>query len=233
MGHNNEEKVNGGVRLEVAILQALEHSPLLPRTPVLNPRLKEEAAQASEIQFNIKGADLGEDEIRLKTLLSPQEEAVVAPENETDGFQDLGDVDTVFGDDETVDDESAQKRANEEKRDLSRANSCDHQLQEDKEDSQDVDWAARRGEFAKESHWKLHLSLTYWFLVVLRSNAVPPLHEDSKPGLVKLQAAIDTQTIFNSCSIRPSKSSRTAFYCFLAGSAPVIPSVSKIKRIIY
>ncbi|KAL9561511.1 hypothetical protein ACKAV7_014358 [Fusarium commune] len=29
---------------------------------------------------------------------------------------------------------------------------------------QDVDWAARRGEFSPESHWKLHLSLAYWFL---------------------------------------------------------------------
>jgi hypothetical protein len=60
-------------------------------------------------------------------------------------------------------------------------------------DPQDVDWAARRGEFSPESHWKLHLSLAYWFLVVLRSNAVPPLHVDSKPGLVNLQADIDTR----------------------------------------
>ncbi|KAM5519764.1 DNA helicase [Fusarium oxysporum f. sp. phaseoli] len=45
-------------------------------------------------------------------------------------------------------------------------------------DPQDVDWAARRA---------------YWFLVVLRSNAVPPLHVDSKPGLVNLQADIDTR----------------------------------------
>ncbi|KAH7467729.1 hypothetical protein FOMA001_g15227 [Fusarium oxysporum f. sp. matthiolae] len=60
-------------------------------------------------------------------------------------------------------------------------------------DPQDVDWAARRGEFFPESHWKLHLSLAYWFLVVLRSNAVPPLHVDSKPGLVNLQADIDTR----------------------------------------
>ncbi|KAH7147590.1 hypothetical protein DER46DRAFT_629669 [Fusarium sp. MPI-SDFR-AT-0072] len=58
---------------------------------------------------------------------------------------------------------------------------------------QDVDWAARRGEFSPESHWKLHLSLAYWFLVVLRSNAVPPLHVDSKPGLVNLQADIDAR----------------------------------------
>ncbi|KAJ9414235.1 hypothetical protein QL093DRAFT_2106697 [Fusarium oxysporum] len=60
-------------------------------------------------------------------------------------------------------------------------------------DPQDVDRAARRGEFFPESHWKLHLSLAYWFLVVLRSNAVPPLHVDSKPGLVNLQADIDTR----------------------------------------
>ncbi|EWZ83301.1 hypothetical protein FOWG_13218 [Fusarium oxysporum f. sp. lycopersici MN25] len=60
-------------------------------------------------------------------------------------------------------------------------------------DTQDVDWAARRGEFFPESHWKLHLSLAYWFLVVLRSNAVPPLHVDSKPGLVNLEADIDTR----------------------------------------
>ncbi|KAF5586031.1 hypothetical protein FPCIR_8051 [Fusarium pseudocircinatum] len=76
---------------------------------------------------------------RLKTSLFPKEEAVIAPENETDGFQDLGDVDTAFGDDEIVDDESAQKRADKEQRDLPRANSCDHQLQKDKEDSQDLD----------------------------------------------------------------------------------------------
>jgi hypothetical protein len=57
--------------------------------------------------------------------------------------------------------------------------------------SEDLDWAARRGEFVKHSHWKLHLSLAHWFLVVMRSSAVPPLDEDSKPGLVKLQAEID------------------------------------------
>ncbi|KAF5530576.1 DNA helicase [Fusarium napiforme] len=59
--------------------------------------------------------------------------------------------------------------------------------------SEDLDWTARRDEFADKSHWKLHLSLTYWFLVVMRSGAVPPLDEDSKPGLVKLQAEIDTR----------------------------------------
>ncbi|KAF5683861.1 hypothetical protein FDENT_7040 [Fusarium denticulatum] len=58
--------------------------------------------------------------------------------------------------------------------------------------SEDLDWTTRRGEFVEQSHWKLHLSLTYWFLVVMRSSAVPPLSEDSKPGLVKLQADIDT-----------------------------------------
>ncbi|KAF5573864.1 hypothetical protein FPCIR_13813 [Fusarium pseudocircinatum] len=58
---------------------------------------------------------------------------------------------------------------------------------------EDLDWTARRGEFVERSHWKLHLSLAYWFLVVMRSSAVPPLDEDSKPGLVKLQAEIDTR----------------------------------------
>ncbi|EWG51823.1 hypothetical protein FVEG_16867 [Fusarium verticillioides 7600] len=58
---------------------------------------------------------------------------------------------------------------------------------------EDLDWTARRGEFADKCHWKLHLSLTYWFLVVMRSSVVPPLGEDSKPGLVKLQAEIDTR----------------------------------------
>ncbi|KAG9495052.1 hypothetical protein J7337_013284 [Fusarium musae] len=59
--------------------------------------------------------------------------------------------------------------------------------------SEDLEWTARGGEFAEQSHWKLPLSLTYWFLVVMRSSAVPPLDQDSKPGLVKLQAEIDTR----------------------------------------
>ncbi|KAG5812458.1 hypothetical protein H9Q74_009860 [Fusarium xylarioides] len=58
---------------------------------------------------------------------------------------------------------------------------------------EDLDWAARRGEFVGQSHWKMHLSLAYWFLIVMRSDAVPALHEDSKPGLVKLQADIDAR----------------------------------------
>ncbi|KAF5568990.1 hypothetical protein FPANT_14000 [Fusarium pseudoanthophilum] len=58
--------------------------------------------------------------------------------------------------------------------------------------SGDLDWTALRGEFAEQINWKLPLSLAYWFLVVMRSSAVPPLDEDSKPGLVKLQAEIDT-----------------------------------------
>lgn len=58
---------------------------------------------------------------------------------------------------------------------------------------EDLDWTARRGEFADKCHWKLHLSLTYWFLVFMRSSVVPPLGEDSKPGLVKLQAEIETR----------------------------------------
>ncbi|KAF5642527.1 uncharacterized protein FTJAE_3684 [Fusarium tjaetaba] len=37
------------------------------------------------------------------------------------------------------------------------------------------------------------LSLAYWFLVVMRTSALPPLDQDSKPGLVKLQAEIDTR----------------------------------------
>ncbi|KAF5558916.1 hypothetical protein FPHYL_7257 [Fusarium phyllophilum] len=44
--------------------------------------------------------------------------------------------------------------------------------------SEDLDWAACRA---------------YWFLVIMRSTAVPPLGEDSKPGLVKLQADIDAR----------------------------------------
>ncbi|KAF5635925.1 hypothetical protein F52700_5238 [Fusarium sp. NRRL 52700] len=57
--------------------------------------------------------------------------------------------------------------------------------------SEDLEWNTHRGEFVKESHWKMHLSLAYWFLAVMRSNTVPPLHADSKPGLLKLQADID------------------------------------------
>ncbi|KAF5723280.1 hypothetical protein FMUND_2025 [Fusarium mundagurra] len=58
---------------------------------------------------------------------------------------------------------------------------------------EDLDWASRCGEFVGQSHWKLHLSLAYWFLVIMRSTAVPPLSQDSKPGLVKLQADIDAR----------------------------------------
>ncbi|KAF4944564.1 hypothetical protein FGADI_12603 [Fusarium gaditjirri] len=60
---------------------------------------------------------------------------------------------------------------------------------------QDIDWVPRRGEFSPKIHWKLHLSLAYWSLAVLRSSVVPPLHVDSKPGLLRQWVAgkISTQ----------------------------------------
>lgn len=48
-----------------------------------------------------------------------------------------------------------------------------------------------KGKFSSPSRWKLPLSLAYWFLVLLRSPAVEPLHPDASPALCKLQELYD------------------------------------------
>ena len=45
------------------------------------------------------------------------------------------------------------------------------------------------------SKWKLHLSVAYWVLVLLRSKAVGELHPDDKPALLGLQAKIDADPV--------------------------------------
>ncbi|KAL5590465.1 hypothetical protein FOBRF1_014022 [Fusarium oxysporum] len=76
-------------------------------------------------------------------------------------------------------------------------------------DPQDVDWAARR---------------------VLRSNAVPPLHVDSKPGLVNLQADIDTRPLC--CIYVSGRLGRSAdFLCVHPSDAEVSP-ITHWKRIL-
>ncbi|KAF4499490.1 hypothetical protein FAGAP_4280, partial [Fusarium agapanthi] len=60
---------------------------------------------------------------------------------------------------------------------------------------QAVDWAQNMGEFFPETHWKMRLSLAYWTLAILRSNAVPALDADCKPFLRTIQNALDNQAI--------------------------------------
>ncbi|KAI7772280.1 hypothetical protein LZL87_007641 [Fusarium oxysporum] len=102
---------------------------------------------------------------------------------------------------------------------------------------QDVDWAARRGEFSPESHWKLHLSLAYWFLVVLRSNAVPPLHVDSKPGLwataqiSSQQYAATTGAISNIDNVLCEIMCQADFLCVHPSDAEISP-IPHWKRIL-
>ncbi|KAF9774577.1 hypothetical protein IL306_007409 [Fusarium sp. DS 682] len=59
-------------------------------------------------------------------------------------------------------------------------------------DPKAIETAANKGEFAADSHWKLHLSWAYWLLVILRSDAVPPLDSDASPVLHSFQQFIDS-----------------------------------------
>lgn len=63
---------------------------------------------------------------------------------------------------------------------------------------QAVDWVQNMGEFFRETHWKMHLSLAYWTLAILRSNAVPALEADCKPNLRNIQNSLD-----NDASVLP------------------------------
>ncbi|CCT75784.1 uncharacterized protein FFUJ_11822 [Fusarium fujikuroi IMI 58289] len=63
---------------------------------------------------------------------------------------------------------------------------------------QAVDWAQNMGEFFRETHWKMHLSLAYWTLAILRSNAVPALDADCKLNLRTIQSSLD-----NDASVSP------------------------------
>ncbi|KAM0279118.1 hypothetical protein ACHAO9_011841 [Fusarium lateritium] len=56
------------------------------------------------------------------------------------------------------------------------------------------DTAAKSGQFVVPSHWKLHLSLAYWVLILLRSPAVPAMDIDDSKALHDLQQAVDKET---------------------------------------
>ncbi|KAM0190040.1 hypothetical protein ACHAPI_009676 [Fusarium lateritium] len=56
------------------------------------------------------------------------------------------------------------------------------------------DTAAKTGQVLIPSHWKLHLSLAYWVLVLLRSPAVPVMDIDDSKALHDLQQAVDKET---------------------------------------
>ncbi|QGI88373.1 hypothetical protein CEK25_003329 [Fusarium fujikuroi] len=70
---------------------------------------------------------------------------------------------------------------------------------------QAVDWAQNMGEFFRETHWKMHLSLAYWTLAILRSNAVPALDADCKLNLRTIQSSLD-----NDASVSPLRQSQVA-----------------------
>ncbi|KAI1039376.1 hypothetical protein LB505_008551, partial [Fusarium chuoi] len=70
---------------------------------------------------------------------------------------------------------------------------------------QAVDWVQNMGEFFRETHWKMHLSLAYWTLAILRSNAVPALEADCKPNLRNIQNSLD-----NDASVLPLRQSQVA-----------------------
>ncbi|KAG8408794.1 hypothetical protein J3458_019809 [Metarhizium acridum] len=55
------------------------------------------------------------------------------------------------------------------------------------------DQAAPESAWRGASRWKLHLSLAYWALKTLRSQAVEPLHQDDSTALYQLQARIDNR----------------------------------------
>ncbi|KAF5690408.1 hypothetical protein FCIRC_861 [Fusarium circinatum] len=61
---------------------------------------------------------------------------------------------------------------------------------------QAVDWAQNMGEFYRGTHWKLHLSLAYWTLAILRSSAVPVLDANCKARLRTVQNYLDNQAEF-------------------------------------
>ncbi|CVL12915.1 uncharacterized protein FPRN_14742 [Fusarium proliferatum] len=63
---------------------------------------------------------------------------------------------------------------------------------------QAVEWAQNMDEFFRETHWKMHLSLAYWTLAILRSNAVPALDADCKLNLRTIQSSLD-----NDASVLP------------------------------
>ncbi|KAM0186963.1 hypothetical protein ACHAPI_011470 [Fusarium lateritium] len=56
-----------------------------------------------------------------------------------------------------------------------------------------VDYAVNKGQFSTPSRWKLHLSLAYWLLVLLRSPIVPALGPDDSTALQELQRVYDRQ----------------------------------------
>ncbi|KPM45180.1 hypothetical protein AK830_g1349 [Neonectria ditissima] len=58
----------------------------------------------------------------------------------------------------------------------------------------DGDNAARSLGWTGTSKWKLHLSLAYWTLMVLRSPVVRELGEDDCPALHEIQAKVDRQS---------------------------------------
>lgn len=60
-----------------------------------------------------------------------------------------------------------------------------------------IDAAGKTGYWSAESRWKLPLSLAYWFLVLFRSKAVPPLHPDASLALHKLQKEYDNNASFS------------------------------------
>ncbi|KAF5700358.1 hypothetical protein FGLOB1_10822 [Fusarium globosum] len=70
---------------------------------------------------------------------------------------------------------------------------------------QAVDWAQNMDEFFRETHWKMHLSLAYWTLAILRSNAVPALDADCKLNLRTIQSSLD-----NDVSVLPLRQSQVA-----------------------
>lgn len=60
------------------------------------------------------------------------------------------------------------------------------------------DSAAPTGNWFRGSTWKLHLSTAYWILAMLRSPAVPPLHEDDSHQLFLGQRHLDKKVKFKS-----------------------------------
>lgn len=54
--------------------------------------------------------------------------------------------------------------------------------------------AAAPVSWGRSSHWKLHLSLTYWALIVLGSPHMPSLHKDDPPFLWTLRAQVSKNT---------------------------------------
>lgn len=88
--------------------------------------------------------------------------------------------------------------------------------------------AAPSEHWFRPSVWRLHLSAAYWVLALLRSPAVPALHEDDSEALFSLQAEIDREAKF--ASLRNVATGRITWDEYLVRETATAETLKDILR---